>query len=281
MRIVILGVKGMLGQALKHVLRDYTLIEYDRNELDVTSKEDIDRSISQTKPDIVINAAAYNDVDGAEREPEKATLLNATAVEFLANAAQNVGALLIHYSTDYVFFGDKKEGYAETDRPEPISAYGVSKLKGEQAVQTNAKRYYLIRTSRLFGPEATSPLAKKSFVSKMIDLSKKQSILEVIDEEVSSPTYVLDLATRTREVIESTMPFGVYHITNTGGCTWFQFSQEIFQTLKIRATLRAVPGSHFQRLAKRPMYSMLLNTKLPPMRPWQAALHEFLITNTH
>jgi len=159
--------------------------------------------------------------------------------------------------------------------PCPFTCIANSKLVGEK-ILNYCSRAYLIRTSRLFGLPAKSAQAKKSFVQLMIDLSNQQKELKVVDEEKSCPTYVTDLAQQTRYILETQQPFGIYHITNSGSCTWYEFAKELFNILKKDVILIPVSADHFPRLAKRPKYSVLLNTKLPNLPCWQESLEKFL-----
>ncbi len=282
--VLILGAKGMLGQTFVRAFHDAEVFAWDREECDITDAALVAKKIGELQPALIINAAAYNDVDGAEKDATMANTINGDAVGYLASAAASVGATLVHYSTDYIFDGRKKEGYREDDIPSPISEYGKSKFLGEQKIITyNLKpiTYYLIRTSRLFGKQGSG---KKSFIDLVLDLTQKKDTLEVVDEELSSPTYVEDLAQRTRKMIEQKKPSGIYHMTNSGVCTWYGFTEEIFKQahelgLLVKMPIVVpVPSSRFPRPAKRPAYSQLLNTKLSPLRPWQEALRDYLLT---
>lgn len=285
MKILIIGAKGMLGQELINAFRDKgdetggaEIIAWDREEVDITDEFGSAQKIKDLKPEIIINAAAYNAVDKCE-EAEGfliAKKVNGEAPGYLAKIAKELGVIFIHYSTDYVFAGDKKEGYREDDTPNPISKYGESKLLGEENVKKFGERYYILRTCKLFGRPAISEAAKKSFVDIMLNLAGKQDTIEAVDEEYASPTYVLDLAERTREVAGGGYPWGVYHVTNSGACTWYEFAKEIFKIKNIKINLVSVSGDKFPRPASRPKFSMLLNTKLPPMRSWQEALKNYL-----
>ncbi len=277
MRVVIIGANGMLGQELAAVYADRKPILLSRQQLDITDENMVRNEIGKINADLIINASAYNDVDGAEREKAVAENINGYGVGYLAKAARASQSILVHYSTDYVFDGTKKEGYNEDERPKPISSYGRSKYLGELELQKYSDKYYLIRLSRLFGKPSKSYQGKKSFIEKIIELSKKKKEIEIIDGELSSPTYAHDVAQQTRYVIEQKKDYGIYHITNEGACTWYEFAKEIFTLKNINATIKPVSVSYFNRAAKRPLYSILLNTKLPPMRKWQAALKHFLI----
>src|SRR3989338_11088514 len=206
MKVLVIGAKGMLGQALVSEFSDGNEVHaWDRGEIDITVEQDLRLKIQDLRPELIINAAAYNDVDGAENDPAAAKAVNGYAVGNLARVSSELDVPLIHFSTDYVFDGAKKHGYDENADPLPISAYGESKFLGEQQLATNATKYYLIRLSRLFGPDATAIGAKKSFVRVMIDLAKTRKEIEIVDEELSCPTYAPDLARRAREIVDGKM----------------------------------------------------------------------------
>lgn len=277
--ILILGAKGMLGQALASVFSDCQSILWDRDDIDISNALDIQSKIPPLGVQWIINAAARNGVDGCETEPEKskAYAVNGQSLSVLTKIANESNAGLVHFSTDYVFDGSKKEGYTESDDPRPISEYGKSKFIGEQHVTRAANHFYLIRLSRLFGQEAISKTGKKSFVNMMIDLGIHQKkVLNVIDEEHSCPTYGNDLAIATRRLIEEGYPNGIYHASNEGACTWFEFAKEIFRLLDVPVAMRPVPSSFYRRQAKRPRWSRLVNTKGPKMRSWRIALANYL-----
>jgi len=285
-KIIIIGAKGMLGQELVRVFAGEEILAWDRDEIDITDEKMTREKILAARPDIIINAAAYNAVDRAEEDFETVNKINGYGVGFLAAAAKAASAIMIHYSTDYVFRGDKKEGYAEEDLCAPVSKYGESKLLGEQELAKNTDRYYLIRLSKLFGRMGAGEGVKKSFVDTMVQKAEanlsesetnKNECIEVVDEELSSPTYAPDLARLTKEVIDGKYPYGIYHGANSGACTWYEFAKEIFKIKKINIKVAPVGGDKFPRPAKRPRYSVLLNTKLPAQRSWQEALKKYLV----
>lgn len=276
MKIMIIGARGMLGQELAQTFKKHNPLLWDLEQIDITKKDEVFEKVTKEKPDVVINSAAYNDVDGAEEKEEIANAVNGYGPGNIARAVQAYGGILVHYSTDYVFKGDQKTGYKEDDKPEPQSAYARSKLLGEQEVQSNCDTYYIIRLSRLFGKPAIADGAKRSFIDLMLELATKKSELNIVDEEVSCPTYAPDLARRTKEIIDQNKQFGIYHAANSGGCTWFEFAKEAFTIEGINVTMKPVATSFYPRPAVRPPYSELINTKLPDMRPWQKALEEYL-----
>ncbi len=264
--------------------KNYEVIAWDRGEVDITDKDLVIKKIKDVKPDIIINAAAYNAMDkceGDEKEFELAKKINGEAVGYLAESALEVGALLIHYSTDYVFEGKKKRGYKEDDEARSISKYGETKLAGERALialSGKGLKWYLIRTSKLFGPKGESEMAKESFFDLILRLSKERKEFNMVDkEEISCFTYTPDLAKETKNLIESGKGYGIYHITNSGPASWYEAAKYLFKLKNITdVKLNAVLSSDYPRPAKRPKYSVLLNTKLEPMRSWQEALREYL-----
>lgn len=279
MKVLIIGAKGMLGQELVQEFsgNSYEVSMWDKEEIDITKKDLVLEKIKSARPEIIINAAAYNAVDKIEEmEKDFADLINGYAVGNLSEAAGIIGAIFVHYSTDYVFDGKEIDGYKEDAMPGPQSIYADSKLLGEQQIKN--KKYYLIRTSRLFGKQAQSVGAKKSFVDVMLKCAEEKDCLELVDEELSSPTYVRDLARRTREIIEWKKPFGIYHATNEGSCTWYGWAKKIFELSGKNIKLVPVGANRFPRSAKRPKYSVLLNTKLPSLRKWEEALEDYLKT---
>jgi dTDP-4-dehydrorhamnose reductase len=276
MKVLILGNKGMLGADLEEIFRDQETFGWDREEIDISKENQVDEKINELKPNLVINAAAYNAVDDAEKNIDIANSINGHAVEFLAKTCKNNDAILVHYSTNYVFEGKNKDGYKEKDKPNPQSMYAKSKVLGEQLLQKFTKKFYLIRTARIFGNPAKSSLAKRSFVNVMLDLACKQEEIRVVDEEYSNTTFSKDLAKRTREIFEWKKPYGIYHVTNEGACTWYEFAKKIFEFKGIDIEIVPVTSKEFPRPAIRPNYSVLINTKLPKMRKWEDALKEYL-----
>ena len=412
-KILIVGSQGMLGQELLRVFpadANYEVFGWDKllmsdvNSIDITNEAQVKDKVGALAPEIIINAAAYNNVDQAEEpaEFELAKKLNGLAPGYLARVAREIqnppnpplckggrrrdglrkgsgftspqpslskgegeilphppfskegtGAIFVHYSSDYVFDGQKEEGYKENDDPSPISNYGRTKLMGEQEVAKVGGQYYIIRLQKLFGRSAQSAAAKKSFFETMLASARVKKEIEVVDEELANFTYAPDLAEYTKFLIDGNFfnpptplcvrgadsphpnpllqkergksppilflqrrgpyPFGIYHITNEGApATWFGAAKILFETannchpepryggaqdlarmgdpasagdssLRSRSVqndnvpkLIPVPASKFPRPAKRPKYSILLNTKLPPLRPWPEALKEFL-----
>jgi len=282
-KILILGSKGNLGRQLTEVFENnYDISAWDRGELDITDKKEVLRKIKEVDPDIIANAAAYNAVDKCEadeREFGLAEKINGEAVGYLADAALENNAVLIHYSSDYVFGGKNKNGYKEHDEPDPVNKYGETKLKGERAVigaGTRDLKYYLIRVSKLFGPRGESETSKPSFFDIMLKLAESKNEIDAVDEEMSRFTYTPDLAAATKGLIENGKPYGIYHIVNSGACTWYEAAKELFKLAGINAKVNPVSSGKFPRPAKRPKYSVLLNTKLNDLRDYREALREYI-----
>lgn len=251
----------MLGHALRKVFPDAHPCGH--TDADITDPDSIRRMMKRLKPDIVINAAAYTDVDGCEDNYAFAEAVNGKGPGYLAEACSATGAVFVHYSTDYIFDGTQTE-YRESDIPSPINRYGESKLLGERNIQKNHDNFRIIRTSWLFGAHG------KNFVDTVLSLSKTNATVKVVNDQVGKPTYTMDLAGKTREII--TREPGIYHITNDGQCSWYEFARTFIPN--------AVPctSAEFPRRAKRPAYSVLTNTKTTPMRHWKEAVGEYVKT---
>jgi dTDP-4-dehydrorhamnose reductase len=260
-KVLILGAYGMLGHDLQAVFPGAVCRGHD---LDITDEVQVSSFISDLRPDLVVNAAAYTNVDGCEDDRETAFAVNGEALEYIATACHEVDARLVHYSTDYVFDGSKME-YIESDEPNPINVYGASKLLGEQDIARCMNDYRIIRTSWLFGTHG------ENFVDTIQQLSKQMDSVRVVNDQIGKPTYTADLARKTAEVVECDP--GIYHITNDGICSWYEFAWAFAPNV--------VPCSsdEFPRKAKRPRYSVLANTKTSPMRSWQTALADYLHQN--
>lgn len=286
MKVLILGAKGLLGEALQKAFAAHDVLARDREELDVTDFVRLRSEIARLSPDAAINCVAWNDVDGAEAEAERggahardrARLLNCDVVKELAKICSAAHLPLVTYSTDHVFNGEKTTGYTEDDRPNPINAYGRSKACGEAALQEETSDFYLVRTSRLYGPKPRSPHAKSSFVLRMVELGAHNTQISVVDEEPGAFTFVKDLAEATKKIVEEKFPYGVYHLTADGAATWFECAKEIFDFLGMEIKLTPVRRKDFPRPAPIPACSILLNTKFPRLRDWKDALYDFLST---
>jgi len=260
-KTLILGAGGMLGTDICSVFPNAVKLTHD--DIDIADKAQVIETIKRVGPDVVINAAAYTDVDGCEDEDnrELAFDVNGRAPGYIAQGCSMVGAKLVHFSTDYVFDGSKEE-YVESDLTGPINVYGKSKLLGERNIIESVDDYRIIRTSWLFGHNG------RNFVETMLKLSGDMDVVRVVDDQFGKPTFTADLARKIADIIG--LAPGVYHITNEGVCSWYEFASAVIDNV--------VPCSsdEFVNKAKRPMYSVLVNTKTASMRHWRNALEDYL-----
>lgn len=285
--ILLTGARGLLGREIVKVLSvdpQIKLVATDKTDLDITRKESVNAAFERFKPAIVINCAAYTNVNRAESEKDLAFLVNAEGASNIAEASRETSAVIIHFSTDYVFSGGNKDGYKEDDADfGPLNVYGASKLLGEKKILQVAPKFYLVRTSWLFG------IGGKCFPDTMIRLAEQQKELKVVCDQYGKPTYAGDLASAVRDIAlkvsgENELPFGVYHIINDGVTNWYDFAREIIGQYgklcnwPVEQYPKIVPvtSSEFPSPAKRPAFSALQNTKLPSLRSWQEALKDYL-----
>lgn len=270
MRILLLGAQGMLGHALAEVFANEDVTGMDKEAVDITDTGAVQHTVEKIQPEIIINAAAYTAVDAAEKERAQAFAVNAAGVENIAKAAKTMGATVVHYSTDYIFAGDKKEGYTEDDPPgPPINVYAESKLAGEEALKQISPRYYLVRTAWLYGAHG------KNFVDTMLRLGKEKGKLRVINDQYGSPTYAKDLAHATQKLLDGYEP-ATYHLVNEGVTTWYEFARAIFASATMDVAVQPIPTSEYPLPARRPSYGILRRTRGPKLRSWHAALDEYI-----
>lgn len=268
MKILLIGASGMLGRDVFQVLKsqDFEIIAPNSKELDIVNFEKLDEFINIKKPDIIINCAGYTDVEKAQIEFGLARKVNYFGCLNLAKICAKNNIILFHFSTDYVFDGEKNEPYLTSDTENPINNYGLVKLQGERAIQKNCEKFYIIRTSWLFGKNGNN------FVEKMLALANSKKEIKVVDDEISAPTYTLDLAKTLLELFKK--PFGIYHIVNSGFVSRYDFAKEIFKLKKIDVELVKIKSKDFKTLAKRPKFSALKSDI--KLRSWQEALEEYL-----
>ncbi|HYA14913.1 MAG TPA: dTDP-4-dehydrorhamnose reductase [Syntrophales bacterium] len=276
MKILILGHKGMLGSDL--FMRLFVFHEVtgkDIEDFDIASAESCERVVAETEPDVVINAAAYTNVDGCETKREECFSVNAEGVKNIALACAERGIKIVHFSTDYVFDGKKKTPYVEDDSCNPINVYGQSKLAGEQYLKEFSNNYILIRSAWLYGKNG------KNFVKTIVEKAKIEKNLQVVDDQVGSPTFTWDLAGAVQLMIEGNYS-GTYHITNRGSCSWYAFTQRIIKSACINGvTVKPIKSDVLARPANRPHYSVLSCRKFitsagKAMRYWQVALDDYI-----
>ncbi len=275
MKIAVIGGRGMLGQELLRANVGPDVVGLDRPEFALTDAVAVARQLTAVAPDVVVNAAAFTDVDGCERAYDQALAVNGTAVGTLAAVCRRLNARLVHFSTDYVFDGNNPAGYAEDAVCRPLNAYGKSKFAGERLLQASGCRYLLIRTSWLFGHGR-----QDNVVEKIIRRAKQEGKLRLVNDRWGKPTYAKDLAAATVALITGHKPDGIYHLTNDTpkpGVTWYEFGLAIVELLALKVPITPCSSDEFPQAAVRPVYSLLVNTKLPPLRPWREALKEYLV----
>lgn len=257
MKILITGANGMLAKAVRERFKNEELICTDVSELDITNKEAVLNFVKNNKPEYIINCAAYTAVDKAEENEELADKINAIGPCNLAIAAKENDCTLVHISTDYVFSGelDVEKCYKEDDEKGPVTVYGKTKLHGEELVEKNTDKYYIFRTAWLYGDG-------NNFVRTMINAGKEREEVSVVNDQHGSPTYSVDLANVIADAIEKKIPYGVYHTTNQGFTTWFDFTKKIYELANINCKVLPVTSEQFVRPAKRPKNSMLSKEKL-------------------
>jgi dTDP-4-dehydrorhamnose reductase len=276
MKILLLGHKGMLGSdLLEQMSHHHEVIGMDVDEIDITSAGDCVKAIEDTAPQIVINTAGYTNVDGCETAKEECFAVNAEALKNIAVACHRKNIRIIHFSTDYVFNGTGSAPYKEDDDCDPINTYGASKLAGERYLQTLAQNYIIIRTAWLYGVNG------KNFVRTILEKAKTTPRLTVVDDQLGSPTYTKDLAAAVDLLIEKNAQ-GIFHVTNRGSCSWYQFAVKILQESGIEnVEVSPIKSDQLARTAKRPAYSILsmqkfISTTGKAMQPWQLGLQDYL-----
>jgi len=280
MRIVVTGAKGMLGRDLVEVISGrFEVMGIDIEEADITDLNSIRKATSERKPGFLIHCAAYTDVDGCEVETDLAYRINVVGTRNVAKCASEFDIPILYISTDFVFDGGKESPYREYDQPGPISEYGYMKLAGEYFVRRLSRKSYIVRTAWLYG------LHGRNFVATVLDLARRETTLRVVNDQVGSPTYTRDLSGKLSELIEARAEYGIYHITNSGSCSWFDFAGRILENSGLRGiTLEPISTAESGRAASRPSNSVLENRALrleglKPLRPWEEALSEYLKTS--
>lgn len=274
--ILVTGSSGQLGSDIVKLLKKTNdqVIECNHDTVDITDSKEIKRYFNQTKPTTVIHCAANTNVDSCESDKDNAFRINAIGTRNVAVASESIGAKLVYVSTDYVFDGESNVPYDEFTPTSPIGIYGKSKLAGENFVTSLSTKYFIVRTSWIFGSNGNN------FVRTMLNLSSENSSLNVVDDQRGSPTYAVDLANCLLDVIK-TDDFGIYHISNSGSCSWYEFALAIFEEAGITIQVNPVSTKEFSRLAPRPAYSVLDHMVLrlngySEMRHWRDALKTFL-----
>lgn len=279
MRIMVTGAAGMLGQDMVSALPDDEVVPVDiagdAIALDITDLQAVRDFVGKTKPESVLHLAAFTNVDGCQTEPEKAWEVNAGGTWNIALACRDIDASMLYISTDFVFDGSATDPYDEFEPPHPLSVYGRTKYAGEVLVREVVPRHYIARTAWLYGPLG------KSFPATIMRVAKEGKPLRVVGDQIGSPTYTVDLAESVARIIRQ-QRYGVYHVTNSGSCSWYEFAGAILEDSGLTgANLSRINSEDWPTPTKRPAYSVLEHrslklAKLPPMRPWREALGDFL-----
>ncbi len=268
-KVLLTGSSGQLGKALNEALSDkFEVVKFSRENLDITNFKEVEKKIAAIKPNFVVNAAAFTQVDKAESEHELATQVNTEAIGNLAQLCKKFGVKLIHFSTDYVFGGKNETGFSEDAEPNPINFYGATKLAGEQKILKSDCEFAIIRTSWLFGDG-------ENFVRTMLRLARDRAEIKVVSDQIGSPTFTKDLSETVKKILIENRS-GIFHATNSGVTNWADFARKIFEIAKLPTQVIDISTAEFPTVAKRPQNSVLLNTKLPKMRRWEEGLREYL-----
>jgi dTDP-4-dehydrorhamnose reductase len=280
MVVLVTGANGQLGQAIQFVAGNYPKIEFvfcSSSDLDITNKENCETVFKTIKPDFCINAAAYTAVDKAESDSEKAHLINCIGAKNLAESCKEFDVKLIHVSTDFVFDGSKKEPYNESDLPNPKGVYGRTKLEGEKAIQEVLDAYFIIRTSWVYSQFGNN------FMKTMLRLASERTSLNVVNDQIGTPTNAVDLANAILKIVESKTSqgqYGIYNFSNEGQGSWFDFAKKIFEINEVKIDLNPIPTTQFPTPAERPKYSVLDKTKIKttfgiPIRSWEDSIEKY------
>lgn len=278
-KIAIIGANGQLGTDLVRVLKQQGPICLTHSDIETSDYNSVSSMFKQYSPRIIINTAAFHNVPLCEREDLKAYMVNALGPKCLAEHCLKNNSILVHISTDYVFDGKKRQPYREDDLPNPVNTYGITKLAGEHYISSIMDKYFIIRTSGLYGINRCRGKGG-NFIDTMLRLYKEKKEIRVVNDEIISHTYSLDLANQIKELIK-TDHFGLFHITNQGACSWFEFAKSLFELLDIKINISPVKAEEFQTTVKRPAYSVLDNSRIKKlglynMRHWKQALKDYI-----
>ena len=285
MKILIIGADGQLGTDLCQVIPEQERVPLTIKDVDITNRELSREVLRKYSPEVVINTAAFHNVDKCEEQVEQSFAVNASGPKNLAEICRELKARLVHISTDYVFDGKKNSPYVETDQPQPLSVYAESKLAGERLVRQTLDEHFIVRSTGLYGVAGCLGKGGTNFVEGMLKRAAVQPELKVVTDEVLSPTYTLDLARKIVQLIK-TRHYGLYHIVNHGSCSWYEFACKIFELLSKKIIIHRTTSAEFPSKAKRPQYSVLKNAALEKLglddlRSWQEALRAYLIEKKH
>jgi dTDP-4-dehydrorhamnose reductase len=284
MNIAVIGANGQLGHDVVKAFNAFgdTVHPLTHNDIEISNFDSVSDVLRAVRPDVVVNTAAMHHVEKCEADPARAFAANALGARHLSLAAAELGALLVHISTDYVFDGAKKKPYVEQDAPRPLNAYGNSKLAGEYFVRSLAPRHFVLRTSAIYGMQPCRAKGGLNFIELMLKLAKERGGVRVVDTEFVTPTPTVDLAAQVVKLSRSDA-YGLYHATAEGECSWYEFAREIFRLTNTTTKLEVAGPNEFPAKIPRPTYSVLENdglkrNNLNVFRPWQTGLQEYLAT---
>ncbi len=281
MKIAVIGANGQLGSDICIALKNTDdVVELIIDDIDISDKKSVEKAFNNSDVDMIINTAAFHNVEKCEDEPETAFKVNGIGSLNLAEISNKLDIPVLHISTDYVFDGEKMAPYIETDLPIPLNVYGNTKLSGEYFVSTIAKKYYVLRVSGIYG---VNPCMAKgyNFVDLMIKLSKERDEVRVVDDEFLTPTYTGEIANQIAKIVHSDLKYGLYHLTAEGSCSWYEFAKEIFGLTKSNVKLNKAEPGEFAIKINRPKYSVLENKGLKDqnlniMSHWKEGLAEYI-----
>jgi dTDP-4-dehydrorhamnose reductase len=282
MRIAVIGANGQLGHDVVRAFAEQhdEVRALTHEEIELSSLESVAACLQATRTEVVVNTAAMHNVESCEQQPGRAQEVNVVGARNLATATRDLGSLLIHVSTDYVFDGAKGTPYVESDEARPLNVYGRTKLEGEQFVQDINPKHFVLRTAALYGNHPCRAKGGQNFVDLMLRLARERGRVRVVDNEFTSPTATADLARQIASLSRSDA-YGLYHATAEGSCSWYEFAREIFRVAHVSVALEVAAPNEFPAKVPRPAYSVLENRKLKSQnlnlfRPWQDGLHAYL-----
>jgi dTDP-4-dehydrorhamnose reductase len=284
MKITIIGANGQLGTDL---VKAFTgngdeVSVFTHSDIELSDLDSVSTRLRESRPDVVVNTAAMHHVENCEREPQKAFAVNGVGARNLALVARDLGATLMHVSTDYVFDGTKTNPYEETDAPRPLNVYGNTKLAGEYFVRSTVEKHFVVRTSAIYGRSPCRAKGGLNFIELMLKLARERGEVRVVDSEIVTPTFTAELA-RQMVRLRGSDAYGLYHATAEGSCSWYEFAREIFTLTGTKVNLQAAGPNEFPAKVPRPKYSVLENRGLKThglniFRPWREGLRDYLST---
>ncbi len=282
MKIALVGANGQLGMDLQAAFAGEECTGLTHSDIEIGDEESVNRVISTLKPDVVINTAAYHKVDDCEKFPDRAYRINSLGALNLAKICTANDATLVHISTDYVFDGEKRAPYVESDLPHPLNVYAVTKVAGEHFVRANAEKHFIVRSSGLYGHNPCRAKGGRNFIDTMLKIAKEKPEVRVVNDEVLTPTNTRALALQIYALVK-TEAYGLYHATNNESCSWYDFAKEIFRLAGLTVNLVPASAKDFPSPVKRPSYSVLDNQNLrllgkDIMPVWRESLADYFAT---